>query len=77
MSNKKEKELTVPTDEELNPNEVKLDTKKVTIDKALYEVVFQKRWLNPEGKIVEIGDKLSIDKQLFDKLSKHKIVEEI
>lgn len=77
MRKKKEKELTVPSDKELNPNEVKEDKKAVKIDKALYNVVFQKRWLNTEGKIVEIGDKLSVDKQLFDKLSKHKIVEEI
>lgn len=74
---KKEKELTVPADEELNPNEVKEVNKSVKIDKALYNVVFNKRWLNPEGKIVEIGDKLSIDKQTYDTLSNLNIVKEI
>lgn len=51
--------------------------KEVKIDKALYKVIFERRWLNSEGKIVECGDIMNVDKQTFDILISHKIVKEI
>jgi hypothetical protein len=52
-------------------------TETISLDKALKEVVFVRRWMKPDNTIAEIGDRMSIDKQTFDTLIKHGIAKEI
>ena len=77
MNDKDKKGMGDSKESPTSPKIVKEEKKEVKIDKALYKVIFQKRWLSPDGKIVDIGDIINIDKQTFDILISNKIVKEI